>query len=374
MLLALLLLQPAIAAAAGDSASLLQGWHAEKSSLASGCDKIDVPFKHGVMETRSLTWQDGRLPTVSRKFHVYLPRGYTPGLHSNMVVHYHGYAEDALSYHTDHDWKRVADLFNMVMVYPEGMDDCEEKGAFCRDGAQGYKSWNAAGSTGFTGVNSTCDTEIQQYNMCYKSCKAKKGSCDACDWTHCYDDVAFTRVMLESVVTDYCIDDKRIFAAGCENGGQMVYDLVRELPDTFAAVAAMCGAKPHRGWPGLGEARHPVSFLISTGRDNADMPRSLKEAKEKFGLNWDGWKYEDEKSVVSALKKYNHCANPASMVKQTPFRKHDTRCKTIGFECDGDVAVVSCSWRGGSGMKSDDALLAAEFFLDHPRPKFERQI
>lgn len=59
---------------------------------------------------------------------------------------------------------------------------------------------------------------------CYQSCGSRAQGCGRCDWTTCYDDAAFTEAILDSIEADYCIDTKRVFAAGYSNGGMMAYE------------------------------------------------------------------------------------------------------------------------------------------------------
>ena len=50
--------------------------------------------------------------------------------------------------------------------------------------------------------------------------------CDSetsCDWTACYDDVEFTKAVLNDIRSKYCIDDFSIHMTGISNGGMFMY-------------------------------------------------------------------------------------------------------------------------------------------------------
>ena len=50
--------------------------------------------------------------------------------------------------------------------------------------------------------------------------------CDSetsCDWTACYDDIEFTKAVLNDILNKYCIDDFSIHMTGISNGGMFMY-------------------------------------------------------------------------------------------------------------------------------------------------------
>ena len=61
------------------------------------------------------------------------------------------------------------------------------------------------------------------------------------------DDVKFTRLLIDKVASGYPLDQKRVFATGFSNGGQMVYRLALELSDRIAAIAPMSGGRLSNG-------------------------------------------------------------------------------------------------------------------------------
>ena len=50
--------------------------------------------------------------------------------------------------------------------------------------------------------------------------------CDSetsCDWTACYDDIEFTKAVINDVRNKYCVDDSSIHMTGISNGGMFMY-------------------------------------------------------------------------------------------------------------------------------------------------------
>jgi polyhydroxybutyrate depolymerase len=56
------------------------------------------------------------------------------------------------------------------------------------------------------------------------------------------DDVGFTRDMVATIASAYCIDSSRVYATGFSNGAAMVFRLACEAADLFAAFAPVGGS------------------------------------------------------------------------------------------------------------------------------------
>ena len=87
-------------------------------------------------------------------------------------------------------------------------------------------------------------------NFCYyDSC----GQCeDGCWWTTCDDTVATVLEVLDEVLDRVCVDLDRVWAAGCSNGGMMVYEVLADAraAGRFAGGLPMV-ASPHAGFQTL---------------------------------------------------------------------------------------------------------------------------
>ena len=58
------------------------------------------------------------------------------------------------------------------------------------------------------------------------------------------DDVGFIDALVTRLATLFRVDEQRVYAVGMSNGAMMVFRLACEIPETFAAVAAVAGAMP----------------------------------------------------------------------------------------------------------------------------------
>ncbi|MBV6509954.1 MAG: hypothetical protein JJLCMIEE_03072 [Acidimicrobiales bacterium] len=78
------------------------------------------------------------------------------------------------------------------------------------------------------------------------------------------DDVTFMGSLLDKVVEDLCVDERRIYVAGNEMGGQLGLVLACEMSDRIAAVATVAGVYlPERCDPA-----RPVPVLAFHSRDD----------------------------------------------------------------------------------------------------------
>jgi polyhydroxybutyrate depolymerase len=99
-----------------------------------------------------------------------------------------------------------------------------------------------------------------------------KGNDDKQGWNDCRsdaesnprtDDVALTRAIIERAVTQYHADPARIYVMGMSNGAMMTFRLATELPEQFAAVAAVSGSIAAKSQ--CAPPVKPVSLLVIAG-------------------------------------------------------------------------------------------------------------
>jgi polyhydroxybutyrate depolymerase len=67
------------------------------------------------------------------------------------------------------------------------------------------------------------------------------GACCGLAMANKVDDIGFARALVAKISEDYCVDPKRVFAAGFSNGGFLSHRIGCEASDVFAAVAAVSG-------------------------------------------------------------------------------------------------------------------------------------
>jgi polyhydroxybutyrate depolymerase len=119
----------------------------------------------------------------------------------------------------------------------------------------------------------------EQNNFLVAIPNGEKGSDDRRGWNDCRadtttnpetDDVKFTLKLIETIDQTYPVDQSRIYATGASNGGNMVIRLAMEVPEKFAAVAAIIASNPAQ--TECIEKRKPISVLFMNGTDDPLLP------------------------------------------------------------------------------------------------------
>lgn len=332
----------------------------------SGCREGPI-VREGRVETRSHMWHEGTLTPMNRTYHVYVPNGYVPSEETPVVLRFHEWGAGALS--DSAEWHNVADKFNMIVVSPEGFDDCQ--GGACLSSAGG-KSWNAGGATTEKGKEK-CGARAVAKPSCYASCANKKGACHPCDMAHCYDDVASLKQLVSRVRQQYCVDRTRVFAVGSGNGGVMAYDLAGKASEMIAAVVT--NSRPMAGRERLTHAPQPG--MHSEPGVQVGTPFSMMY----FGKEGDqsgtwlhgvaAYKVAPEIDMLSQVKAHNGCKNAHNRVKESLYStKTGIRCGTLGYNCEEGTEVTACHHEQGEDAPEGAPInprLAVEFLLDHPR-------
>jgi polyhydroxybutyrate depolymerase len=128
--------------------------------------------------------------SLQRTYIVHVPPSYTGGKPVPVVIDFHPLGGSGQSQKAATSWGSVADQHGFIMVWPDGVGS----------------SWN---------VGRCCDPAQSQG----------------------VDDVAFTRAIISQLTKEACIDEKRVYASGCSNGGGMAYKVACDAADLIAAVA-----------------------------------------------------------------------------------------------------------------------------------------
>ncbi|MEV4315894.1 alpha/beta hydrolase-fold protein [Actinocrispum sp. NPDC049592] len=153
--------------------------------VRTGCGQAP-PVTPGTTTTQHLT--SGGL---DRSYTVHLPANYNKRKQYSVVVSYHGHKRDSA-------WQEELSGFSVydtIAVYPQGLI-----------GTDGESAWTGA------------------------------------PYSAAADDVLFTKDLLDTLQSQYCVDTKRLYAAGKSNGGGFVGVLACRMPDRFAAFAPVSGA------------------------------------------------------------------------------------------------------------------------------------
>lgn len=139
---------------------------------------------------------------IERTYFVHLPLDYNAENQYPLVLNLHGLGSNSLEQLAYTGFNIVADTANLIVVYPNGIDN----------------EWNVYSESG---VN----------------------------------DVGFISALIDTMSANYSIDQKRIYSTGMSMGGFMSHRLACQLNDKIAAIASVTGTlvysqcSPERAFP-----------------------------------------------------------------------------------------------------------------------------
>ncbi len=161
---------------------------------------------------------------IERSYHIRLPQGFHKGESFPLVLALHGGGGEGRKFDqgTQGTLSDAADRRGVVLVFPEGVN----------------KQWNDGRTEIFKG-------------------KA-------------YDDVGFIGKIIDTMVNNYGIDSRRIYATGISNGGFMSVRLAMDLSDKITAVAPVT-AQLSKALEGK-MPEQPISIMIINGTQDPLVP------------------------------------------------------------------------------------------------------
>lgn len=199
-------------------------FQAQGQRPSKGCGKpLPNEPKPGHHYTFSFIVEDVNLGPVDRNFIIQIPRHFDNGQAVPLVFDIHWYAGSAASQVHYSPWTSVALRENFIIVWPDGMNDSPS----------GSGSWNVSSTYGPKGP--ICDLERENWpppNECFESCPLCDDS-SSCDWTTCYDDLEFLKLVIETVKDDWCVDLDQMHMTGISNGGMLLWNIAAQIPDGF---------------------------------------------------------------------------------------------------------------------------------------------
>jgi polyhydroxybutyrate depolymerase len=247
-----------------------------------------------------------------RYYHVHVPPSGPLGTAMPVVFVLHGYFDPWQRVRIVSRMNDVADERGFIAVYPEGRDE----------------TWNAGTCCGFAAHTAT-------------------------------EDVTFMSTVLDEVQASWCVDPKRVHAAGLSNGGMMALRLGCELSERIASVASVRG---NLGVEACAPSRPVPVWILPATADDALAPYS-----------------STSEVTLGALLAGNGCAGASPEVV---FTQGAASCSEHPA-CGASGVVRACvsgeaanDWPGGTNWftretpESDlDASSAiADFFAAHPLP------
>ena len=142
----------------------------------------------GYAQTNAAFQFDGQ----NRSYIVYTPSSYIPGNPVPLVFVLHGLTQTGQAIMNVSNFNSVADTANFILVYPDGISN----------------SWNI--NANLPGASTT-------------------------------NDIGFIEALIDTISTNYTIDQNRIYSCGFSAGGFMSHMLACESSKCFAAIASVAG-------------------------------------------------------------------------------------------------------------------------------------
>jgi polyhydroxybutyrate depolymerase len=223
-----------------------------------------------------------------RSYLVRVPPGYDPARATPLVLLFHGFTSNAKEQLAYSKMGPAADQRQVVVVAPQGMGL--------------IPGWNAGG----------CCGEPQLFNV---------------------DDVGFVKQLLGEVRRDYCIDDRRVYAAGMSNGAFFAHRLGCELSAEIAAIGAVAGGLTYKQ---CNPAR-PLSVIAFHGTADYTVPY---QGGTIMG-------FEPVPQTIGFWVKRDGCSGEP----KATYKKGAVTCMTHG-QCSAGTEVTLCTVEGSSGTHS----------------------
>ncbi len=265
--------------------------------------------------TSTLTLRVGGRDRVAR---LHIPPGYSPAQRLPLVVDLHGSGSTAAGQEANSRMSGTADAHRFMVVYPQGN----------RRSGTGF-IWNVPGTPAWLASGP--------------------------------DETAFMRELVSMVSERYCVDRRRIYAAGFSGGGREVSELACDPRRLFAAVAAVGGLRapapcpagpvPVLGVHGSADTQNPYD-----GHGQAYWTYGIPEAARRWAVH-NGCPASPTVSTVpgATLTAYSRCSGTASVELYTLAGKGH---RWPGAR-PGDFAANEAIW---------------SFFTAHPLPRDTRAV
>ena len=219
---------------------------------------------------------------TSRQYYVKLPSNYDPSKVYPVVFEFHMLGGSAEMIFSDNMYNVRPNFANAIYVIPQGL----------------------AGSDGNRGWPNTNNQDID-----------------------------FTKAMVSTVESDYCVDQSRIFSMGFSYGGMMSITIGCLMPDVFRAIGVESGFSIVYNC----NPSHEIAVWQTQGdQDTTVTPTNAEAARDTF-------------------VKLNHCSSTTQAVNPSPCVAYDN--------CDTGYPVTWCLIAGeGHAMWNQSGPAIATFF------------
>lgn len=177
-------------------------------------------------------------------------------------------------------------------------------------------------------------------------------TCDpenSCDYSACFDDIVFTRALIDHVSATYCVDLNSIHLSGVSNGGMFSYYAAPRLNDVIASIAPVASA-PFVGFGDIPDT--PVSMIDFHGSRDDTIPYDLSSdftagpGPHGSVSSTDGYYYQQKPATLLEWATKLECQlNPVEYPTNMDG-VHQFGC-VLWTGCRGGAEIVHCTghWR-----------------------------
>lgn len=240
---------------------------------------------------------------LTREYSIYVPASYDGTSDFPLLFNFHGGNDVIANWQIVADMRSMADTANFILVYPQARPDPSDGNSL---------NW----------LPKTAGT---------------------------FDDVPFVSEMIDSIASEYQIDQNRIYACGYSLGGEFSYELACKLSNRIAAIGAVARTM-QADLDSYCSPVHPTGVLTILGTDDFISPYD--------GLTFDGIEYYISAAEThSYWSVYNNCDLNATMSSVSPSVERYTWSTASGCAYVEELKVLGGGhdWPGSFGNNTIDA-------------------
>jgi polyhydroxybutyrate depolymerase len=236
---------------------------------------------------------------LTREYSIYIPASYDGTTNFPLLFNFHGGDDVITNWQTTADMRPIADTANFILVYPQARPDPSDGNSL---------NW----------LPKTPGT---------------------------FDDVPFISKLIDTIASNYQIDQNRIYACGYSLGGDMSFELGCKLSNRIAAIAPV--ARTMQANPNsFCSPVHPTGVLTILGTDDFISP-------------YDGYPgyYLSAAATHSYWATHNNCNASATMSTVSPSIERYTWSTASGCDYVEELKVIGGGhdWPGSFGNMTIDA-------------------
>jgi polyhydroxybutyrate depolymerase len=208
----------------------------------------------------------------SREYIIYIPSNYDGSVAFPLMFNFHGgnaLSSDFMNYYND--MRPIADIAGFIAVYPQAAIDPED----------GSYAWLHKAPTS-------------------------------------HDDIFFIEAIIDTLSSEFLIDNDRVYACGYSEGGIFSYELACRLNSRIAAVSSVSGSMLVDSFRdsyynlGFCSPVHPTAVLLIPGTDDSN-PHSTYNgflpyymSAEEITTYWSNYNNTDTIPIISQLPNINN--------------------------------------------------------------------